>query len=283
MCLKPYKQGVQEFGCGQCLSCRVNRRRLWTARIMLEATQHDRASFVTLTYNEEFYPKSGSVSRREMQLWLKRLRKMVEPLKLRYYVVGEYGTRSGRAHYHAVLFGVDCLDTIQRSWPFGFVYVGDLTHESAGYVVSYVTKGMTKSDDERLKGRLPEFALMSRKPGLGAGAVESILNQMTTEHGAEFIKENGDIPGNIRWNQSFWPLGRYLRRLLRKEYGFDKSKGFTPTDPYGMPDKANEMIARELLADLSELGGRERRELKRRATAARVKSWTSLRDSKKLL
>ena len=44
------------FGCGQCLPCRVNKRRLWTNRIMLESMCHDDNAFVTLTYNDDNIP-----------------------------------------------------------------------------------------------------------------------------------------------------------------------------------------------------------------------------------
>ena len=58
---------------------------------------HESSQFITLTYAPENYPKNGSVSPREMQLFLKRLRRLVEPVQLRYYLVGEYGDHTQRA------------------------------------------------------------------------------------------------------------------------------------------------------------------------------------------
>lgn len=93
----------QAFGCGQCLPCRVNRRRIWTHRIMLEAAQYHDNSFVTLTYDEEKLPVDLSVTPRTLQLFMKRLRK-VYPNRIRYFGVGEYGDQTMRPHYHLALF-----------------------------------------------------------------------------------------------------------------------------------------------------------------------------------
>lgn len=152
-CSVPFTQGVAEFGCGQCMPCRLNRRRLWTARLMLEARQHEHSVFVTLTYDKEHYPGDGNLDVREAQLFLKRLRFELQPRKIRYYIVGEYGERRGRAHYHAILFGVSDADKelISRAWGKGLVHVGTVTPESASYVVSYVCKGATREGHKSLK------------------------------------------------------------------------------------------------------------------------------------
>lgn len=169
MCVKPFRGGGGEFGCGQCKPCRINRRRVWVSRILLESLQHAQALFVTLTYKPEKYPKDGSVDRRELQLFMKRLRKASEPMKIRYYGVGEYGEQSGRAHYHVLLFSAGLPYTvIEKAWDKGLIHVGLVTESSAAYTVGYLIKGMTKEDDIRLNGRKPEFCVMSLRPGIGA-------------------------------------------------------------------------------------------------------------------
>lgn len=100
----------------------------------------------------------------------------------------------GRPHYHAILFGWKPQDivmystsnsgmpvyyskTLEQLWsnpvtklPIGISTVGDVTFESAAYVARYVTKKIS-GDPYKVKnhyrGRLPEFSLMSRRPGIG--------------------------------------------------------------------------------------------------------------------
>lgn len=222
-CSRPFTQGVTEFGCGQCMPCRLNRRRLWTSRLMLEARRHKHSVFLTLTYKPEEYPKDASVSVREMQLFLKKLRKSVG--SCRYYVVGEYGDRSGRAHYHLALFGVPEVVDYERIWGKGRVHVGTLTVESAGYIVSYVVKSMTRKTDVRLDGRSPEFARMSLKPGIGADAVTAfgkvIREGVDINTGECYGYVDGDVPTNFIYSGRRYPLGRYLRRKLREYLGME--------------------------------------------------------------
>lgn len=179
MCARPFRGGGNEFGCGQCKPCRINRRRVWVARILLESLQHAQALFVTLTFKPECYPKNGSVDRRDIQLFMKKLRRSVEPMPIRYYAVGEYGEVSGRAHYHVLLFsGGLSHRTIEKAWDKGLIHVGVVTEKSAGYTVGYLMKGMTRDDDKRLKGRNPEFCVMSLKPGIGAVVATHIGDEL---------------------------------------------------------------------------------------------------------
>lgn len=227
MCVKPFRQGAIAFGCGQCLPCRLNRRRVWTARLMLEHRLHERSCFVTLTYNKEHVPDDGSLRPRDCQLFLKRLRARVYPIKVRYFLVGEYGERTFRPHYHALLFGVCDRDVVVDSWrdvnnePLGFVHVGFMSRDAAAYCCQYVCKGWTKEVPE-LQGRCPEFTRMSLRPGIGAGAVEAFVEGFTSRGGAEFISVNGDVGGVFRSGGQLWPLGRYLKQRLRDGVGIER-------------------------------------------------------------
>lgn len=201
---------------------------------MLEAMVHTETSFVTLTYDDEHLPIGGSLAPEVFQGWLKRFRKSVEPRRIRFYGVGEYGEVSGRPHYHVALFGYpgcrygmsrysrerqECCpvcDQVRDTWGRGNVYVGSLTVKSAQYVAGYVLKKMTRFDDPRLNGRHPEFARMSLRPGIGADAmhdVASVLLQFNLE------EAQGDVPSALRHGSRLLPLGRYLRRKLRTYIG----------------------------------------------------------------
>lgn len=234
LCKKPFQIGVMSAGCGQCLPCRINRRRLWTHRMLLESFMHSDSSFVTLTYNKEHLPSDNSLDPRDTTLFLKKLRKTIYPKKIRYYVVGEYG-ENGRPHYHMALYGINFMqsDLIKTIWGKGFVYLGDLNNNSAGYIGGYITKKMTKADDPRLNGRHPEFARMSRKPGIGATAMDIIATQLLTKGGEFLLKEQKDVPTVLQHGLKKLPLGRYLRRVLREKIGQNKDTPQIRLQDYG--------------------------------------------------
>ncbi len=188
--------------------------------MVLESLLYPESSFVTLTYDKKNKPEDGSLNPRHTQLFIKRLRKMV-PQKIRYYLVGEYGDKTFRPHYHLALFNLSPLASveIEKAWNKGLIHVGELTPDSAQYIVGYVTKKMTKKTDSRLEGRYPEFARMSNRPGIGAHAMQnfgaSLKGLLKTAADLNFK----DVPHVLRHENKLWPLGRYLRRKLRAEIG----------------------------------------------------------------
>lgn len=217
--------GSMPCPCGQCIPCLKKRRFLWASRIVLESLTHDKNCFVTLTYKPETVPEGGTLVPKHTQDWLKRLRRAIEPATVRYFLCGEYGDVSERPHYHAALFGLgpEDEDIICRSWGHGFVQVGDLNIKSAQYISGYVTKKMTRKDDARLKGRHPEFARMSLRPGIGATAVPTIGDVLFSMFGAEEVNNTGDVPFALKIGSRSLPLGRYLRGKLRDEIGMPET------------------------------------------------------------
>lgn len=183
--------------CGQCIGCRLEKSRQWAMRCMHEASLYDENCFITLTYDEEHLPEDGSLRKEDFQLFMKRLRKHFKERDIRFYHCGEYGTQCGRPHYHALIFGFDFYDkfpiqdsktglpqwssfTLSRLWGKGFVTIGRLTWESAAYCARYVVDKITNKEDyvdakgdfhfganAWYGGRLPEYATMSRRPGIG--------------------------------------------------------------------------------------------------------------------
>lgn len=213
--------GVMPCGCGQCMPCRINRRRLWTHRLILESLVHGDSSFVTLTYSPQNVPEGGTLVPKHAQDWLKRLRWHVEPRAIRFFLVGEYGDETFRPHYHAALFGVGRRDTalVEKTWGFGHVVVGDLTPASASYVCGYVTKKLTAVGDPRLGGKFPEFSRMSLRPGIGGLSLEEIVKVLFSPEGQDLLMVEGDVPRALRHGGKLMPLGRYLRRKLREKIG----------------------------------------------------------------
>lgn len=245
LCRKPFVMGTAAHACGQCMPCRYNRRRLWQHRIMQEAKLHAVNCFVTLTYADGSLPTDlngtrgatshtgGTLLPKDTQDWLKRLRKMIQPLRVRYYLVGEYGDENFRPHYHAALFGwgacdnllrsrqetcsCTACDVVAKSWGKGRTDLRSLDSGLAQYLCGgYITKKMTRFDDVRLTGRHPEFARMSLAPGIGADVMWDIASSLLS-----FSHLQGDVPSSLEIGGKKYPLGRYLRKKLREFMGRD--------------------------------------------------------------
>ena len=221
LCRNPHMVGAVPHGCGQCLPCRINRRRLWTWRMFYEAQSHDDNCFLTLTYSEEHVPAGGRLEPAHTKNFLKRLRSRLAPRRFRYFVVGEYGDESQRPHYHGCLFGVGPLDgpTIDNCWGMGFSQVAEFNEFTAQYCAGYVVKKLTSRTDDRLNGRHPEFARMSNRPGLGADAMRLVADQLFNGPGYEHFVRTGDVPHHLQIGRKSIPIGRYLRQRLRQEIG----------------------------------------------------------------
>lgn len=178
--------------CGQCIGCRLERSRQWAMRCVHEASLYFNNCFVTLTYDDCHLPGSKSLVKRDFQLFMKRLRKFVGS-GVRFFMCGEYGDTYGRPHYHAIIFNYDFpdkyvfrksdrgdtlfrSDSLEALWPLGQSMIGAMTFESAAYVARYCLKKVTgKGADEHYVNkatgelRVPEFTMMSRRPGIGRG------------------------------------------------------------------------------------------------------------------
>lgn len=171
--------------CGKCEACLSNRRNAWSFRLLQEMKVSESCYFLTLTYDDEHLPlqivnKLGSidyvgvVSKRDCQLFLKRLRKSIEPFKIRYFLVSEYGPQTDRPHYHMILFNFPHLllnklnDYLRDSWDLGFVRVDPINIARIQYVTSYCL------DSSTLPPYLPKnFMLCSRRPGLGSSYLDN--------------------------------------------------------------------------------------------------------------
>lgn len=163
--------------CGKCAICKANERQEWVFRLKQEAKVSNYSLFVTLTYDEEHVPEGLNVNKRDVQLFLKRLRKNFASGSLRYYIVSEYGDHTFRPHYHGLFFFKDkpqneakLFDIITDSWQNGFCKYGKVELASIVYCTKYcLKKGSTPP------GRVPVFRLMSKmNGGLGFNYIDSM-------------------------------------------------------------------------------------------------------------
>lgn len=220
--------------CGRCPSCLEKRARELAIRCQHEAQMHKANAFLTLTYDDEHLPHHGSLRRRDVVLFLKRLRKLLAPARVRFLLVGEYGSQTLRAHYHVLLFGEDFLAdrvpvgksksgfrqwesaALAKAWGLGRCTVAELTLETCFYVCRYALKsslgGVKRGEREvwwqhPLSGqwllREREFQLMSTHPGLGREWFEKYSRDVTS----------GDAVV-VRGGQKFKPP-RYYDKVLR--------------------------------------------------------------------
>lgn len=171
--------------CGKCEACLSNRRSAWSFRLHQELKVSESCYFLTLTYDDQYLPyktvtidgvscEVPCVSKRDVQLFLKRFRKCIEPFKIRYFIVSEYGPKTYRPHYHMILFNYPQLlknkidEYIEESWRNGFVRVDPVSDARIHYVTSYCL------DSSTLPSYLPKnFMLCSRRPGLGSAYLDN--------------------------------------------------------------------------------------------------------------
>lgn len=211
-----------------------------------EKISHARSSFLTLTYDQVHLPAYGQLLKRDLQLFLKRFRKNVGPI--RYVACGEYGERHRRPHFHVALYGHDFVedrlfyktspvgDSLYTSrllssvWPSGLAVIGDLTFESCAYIGRYLTKRLNYGDKlsplplgiDPETGEMifpnPEFLLCSKGRKSGEGI------------GGEWFKQYFDVDvlphGRVITSQGTpAPVPRYYKKLLSDRNPWFKNLG----------------------------------------------------------
>lgn len=177
----PLGEGVvrMHVGCGRCGACKHNKRVEWSYRIMQEQRVSKSCFFITLTYHDSYLPYSEnwlpSLHKRDIELFNKKLRKEQSSrteVKLRFFCVGEYGTKKQRPHYHVIFFNLlpELADPIQMLdiWKKGIVHQYTIDDGLIHYTTKYhVTANNRERKLDIEDDRKPEFTTQSRKPGLG--------------------------------------------------------------------------------------------------------------------
>lgn len=159
------------------------------------------ASFITLTYTDEEIARivrehnCDTLVLRDLQLFMKRLRKQTGA-GVRFYGVGEYGSRTNRPHYHVLLFNRGFADkkfyknsdsgeplyhslSLDSLWGHGRTVVGGVSFASCSYVARYIVDKMTGDmADDWYMGRKPEFSVKSNRPGIGKAFLDRFGEQL---------------------------------------------------------------------------------------------------------
>lgn len=172
-----YGNSLLLLPCGHCLGCVKDYRSSWAVRILLEASLYEHNCFITLTYDNDHLPADNLPHKEEIQRFMKRLREALD-VPVRVFYCGESGSKSGRAHYHAIIFGYDFPDKVllsrtpsgsliyrspllEKLWTSGISSIGDVEPGSASYVAQYANKKKLSGQNDG------SFVGMSRRPGLG--------------------------------------------------------------------------------------------------------------------
>jgi hypothetical protein len=190
--------------------------------------KNELTEFIRKLRRSEYYPGSMPIFDNAMRLqyyrakWHKKYREVKtqkEGKLIRFYGCGEYGEKLGRPHYHVLLFNHDFKDkeilrgqqlswtkthftqgnihtlykseTLEKIWGKGFCTIGEVTYDSAGYVARYIRKkvlGDINIQADHYNGKHPEFALMSRMPGIGLPWLKKYL---TDVYPKDFFTING--------------------------------------------------------------------------------------------
>lgn len=239
-------KGIFNVPCGHCYQCLQQRRNTWTLRNLVEQFHSKSSYFLTLTYSDEGIKSLPLCSdtfirlsdKSHYQKFLKRLRKDLEPLKLRYFGCHEYGKKYFRPHYHIIIYLDQDKDIkpsdIQQFWTYGIVTVDPLNQARIHYCSKYLQKpfrfeyfkGLPKLwlDEEEAKNgkksafdklvrytyRKNTFNFMSRRPGIGY--------QLMSPEFVDFVRRNSsDNYTQITYNGQKFPLPKFFKDKIFTE------------------------------------------------------------------
>lgn len=225
--------------CGKCAFCIKKVIDSWCVRLQHEMEVSSSAFFLTLTYNDEHLPEGAELSKRDLQLFIKRLRK--KNPGIRYFAVGEYGTEGGRPHYHVILFNLIDLELVTSSWrdnegnEIGFVSGSRCTMGRIRYTVSYMAVPQVMHRGQ------PPFRLMSRNPGLGKSYVEKMIKHHRAR--CDSVIYMFDSPNAMpRYYKDKIFTNRYQKKLVQLKalaYTEQNPSKVTPSDEKRLMKKLN--------------------------------------------
>lgn len=176
--------------CNECVLCKNRKCNSFVQRCRMESQLYDCVPwFCTLTYNDNWLPVDG-LSVREVQLFVKRFRINLERHgyfdRIRYVIVGEYGRKTHRAHYHAIFWNLhpnifNDYETIKNimaeSWHYGYIKsrLIDMSNDKSFY---YTSKYM-KKECVVPEGCNKPFMLCSLRDGsIGAPFIDKLKTRL---------------------------------------------------------------------------------------------------------
>lgn len=185
--------------CGKCNFCLQNKRNDWSYRLAYELKHSMNGNFLTLTYDSEHLPlttydtspawargtymtlnkpdliqfirSTRNAQTRMLSRFVKRkqmTKAEAKKWKIKYYAVGEYGTKQHRPHYHIIIFNLHprMQRNIDRSlWTKGQTHWGEVNVKSIQYTTKYVIDKPIAKEVGENDPRPRPFAIMSKHLG----------------------------------------------------------------------------------------------------------------------
>lgn len=241
--------------CGKCLACLSQKAKEWTMRLSHEWYYYsDKTSmFITLTYDNDNIPSDYGLHKRDVQLFMKRLRKQLskEKIKVKTFYAGEYGFQKQRPHYHMILFGIPNISSrlvrdlnkysvdyklkgefkhskydrlLWKCWKKGNIRIGYCSLQSLQYCSLYTLKGnhiviSRKEYYERYKKEKP-FRIMSK--GIGKRYVLDNINNLKANLKLNYNGHDASIPRSyLNWIEK---EGVEIRDTLKEKQLIDIDK-----------------------------------------------------------
>ena len=160
MCIDPGKiSDVGFVACRKCWQCKETKIDDWVGRCVAESKTAKAAHVVTLTYGHDLETgdtdniRAAVLTYSDVQKYLKYLR--VDGYPVRYFVVGEYGSLKGRAHWHICLYWQDKVpdhvlreNFSQKHWPHGWSYWDEASAKAVRYACKYMLKDVDDAEKQ---------------------------------------------------------------------------------------------------------------------------------------
>lgn len=205
---RKYPTGL-EVPCGKCRLCKAKRVNEWSTRCQHELLYWEDHCAVTFTYDDDHLPVGGSLQPDHFSSLVREIRRTY---KCRYLVAGEYGDRTNRPHYHAIMYGVPLMAPIPAKewwgqyWHHGHVHVAPTDQKLIRYINKYLD-GVSYDPQYRQSMVEAGLVLPFKRQSNGIG------KRFAYDHLDQMIRQGRNIP-------------RYYLRLfnIRGEDIFDRKK-----------------------------------------------------------
>lgn len=229
--LDPQKKKEHPFidvPCGKCAECLSQRRRQWVLRLKLEYQYCTSCFAVTLTYDDEHLAENASLCKRHVQLFMKRLRHYnIGEKPIKYFIVGEYGDKLGRPHYHAIFFNLVCEDikkAFDNCWTYGFYKFGDNKGPAFAYTAKYYIKQFDAEYYADLMLSKP-FTLVSKGIGSSYLTDENIRFHEDNDYCiiSTFDGQNAFMPKYLR--NKIWTNPLNQKNVVQQNFTYLVKKG----------------------------------------------------------
>lgn len=228
--------------CGQCPACQINKASEWATRLYLEAKKHKYYYFITLTYNEEAL-KTDRDFKKDIQLFMKRIRKKLDLKDIKYFANFELGEHTKRPHWHMIMYfdkefkdkltwlkktgenNYYSSEKIQEAWRNGYD-VTCISHKPDGalkYVSSYVCKKAGDKTGIHLQSKGLGIAEKKEIHQASYILVDSNRKKIPKYCKKKIEKSNEDLYNEIQNKAREYILREYNRRdqtndLTKEEY-----------------------------------------------------------------